>query len=212
LRVTRADLSGVAAEMVEGPLPSLRLRTDLVVTGGGTMVVDAMEWTSPGGPLGRLADLTVGRGIALRVLQARAQAITRRAGELATARVVVGAAIVRDGRLLAQQRDFPADAAGKWELPGGRVDPGETDADALVRECVEELGVTVRVGEQVGPDVPLKTDLLLRIFTGVLDGPGEPEAVEHRDLRWVSAEELDALDWLPADRALLPDLRRVVGP
>src|SRR5690606_41296970 len=72
---------------------------------------------------------------------------TRRSSDLA--------AIVRAGRLLAQQRGYPDHLAGQWELPGGRVEPGETEVDALVRECVEELGVQVRVGDRVGPDVPL---------------------------------------------------------
>nr|WP_285752899.1 (deoxy)nucleoside triphosphate pyrophosphohydrolase [Lentzea sp. NBRC 105346] len=125
------------------------------------------------------------------------------------ARVVVGAAIVRDGKLLAQQRAYPESHAGQWELPGGRVEPGETPADALVRECLEELGVAVVVGEQVGPDVPLKTDLLLRIFAAKLDG-GEPEALEHKALRWLTAGELVDLDWLPADRLLVADLEHLL--
>ncbi|XVV04692.1 NUDIX domain-containing protein [Actinosynnema sp. CA-248983] len=205
LLVTRADLTGVSAELVGGPLPRFVLLTDLLHTGGGTMVVDSVEWTSPGGPLGRLADVIVGRGLALRVLEARAEAVASRSRELLAARVVVGAAIVRDGLLLAQQRSYPAEAAGKWELPGGRVEAGESDLDAVVRECAEELGVTVVAGDQVGPDVPLRQDLLLRIYRADLV-TGEPAAHDHRDVRWVGAAELDALDWLPADRVLLPAL------
>jgi 8-oxo-dGTP diphosphatase len=123
LVVTRADTTGVSAELVNGPLPRFTLVTDLLHTGGGTMVVDSVEWTSPGGPFGRLADVVVGRGLALKVLEARAAAVSARSIELLHARVVVGAAIIRDGQLLAQQRSYPPDAAGKWELPGGRVEP-----------------------------------------------------------------------------------------
>ncbi|MGC7097150.1 (deoxy)nucleoside triphosphate pyrophosphohydrolase [Amycolatopsis lurida] len=121
-------------------------------------------------------------------------------------KTVVGAAIVRDGKLLAQQRAWPADAAGKWELPGGRVEPDESEVDALRRECVEELDVAISVGERVGPDVPLPGGSVLRIYAAVLSGEAEPRAVEHRNLRWLGADELSDLDWLPADRVLIPDL------
>ncbi|QFU86293.1 (deoxy)nucleoside triphosphate pyrophosphohydrolase [Amycolatopsis sp. YIM 10] len=121
-------------------------------------------------------------------------------------KTVVGAAIVRDGKLLAQQRAWPADAAGKWELPGGRVEPDESEVDALRRECVEELDVAISVGERVGPDVPLPGGSVLRIYAALLDAAAEPRAVEHRNLRWLGADELSDLDWLPADRVLIPDL------
>ncbi|MBB5956218.1 8-oxo-dGTP diphosphatase [Saccharothrix tamanrassetensis] len=211
LLVTRADTTGVSAELVGGPLPRFVLITDLLHTGGGTMVVDSVEWTSPGGPFGRLADVVVGRGLALKVLQARASAVSARSRQLVGAKVVVGAAIVRDGLLLAQQRGYPEHQAGCWELPGGRVDPGEDDHTAVVRECDEELGVAVVPGEQVGPDVPLQADHLLRVFRADLVR-GEPQALDHRAVRWVGAAELDGLDWLPADRVLLPALHELLEP
>ncbi len=125
---------------------------------------------------------------------------------LVTTRVIVGAAIVRSGSVLAQQRSYPAEAAGLWELPGGRVEPGESDALALRRECAEELGVTVRVGSRVGPEVDLPGGSVLRIYAAEMAGDGEPHPVEHRALRWLTAAELDTVEWLPADRVLLPDL------
>lgn len=205
LTVTRADLSGVSAA---GDF--LELHTDLVVTGAGTMVVDRVGWTTVGGVVGRFADVTVGRGMALRVLQKRSALLAERCAELREARVVVGAAIVRDGRLLAQQRAFPESHAGQWELPGGRVEAGEKPEDALVRECEEELGVAVVVGEQVGPDVPLKKDVVLRIYAAALGG-GEPEALEHNAVRWLTADELSGVDWLPADRVLVPALQSLLN-
>ncbi|WP_083844779.1 NUDIX domain-containing protein [Saccharomonospora cyanea] len=127
------------------------------------------------------------------------------------ATVVVGAAVVRDGCLLVQQRAFPVEVAGRWELPGGRVEPGESDVDAVRRECVEELGVDVVVGGRVGADVPLPNGMVLRVYSATLRETGaEPRAVEHRALRWVSAAEVSELDWLPADRALVPALLALV--
>jgi 8-oxo-dGTP diphosphatase len=137
--------------------------------------------------------------------------VAARAPRLAGATVVVGAAIVRDGRLLAQQRAYPAEAAGRWELAGGRVEPGETDAQAVRRECEEELGVLVEPGDPVGPDVVLGDGkLLLRVYSAELADGTEPTAREHRGVRWLGAEELDTVDWLPADRVLLPALHRRV--
>jgi 8-oxo-dGTP diphosphatase len=128
-------------------------------------------------------------------------------------RVVVGAAIVRDRRLLAQQRAWPASHAGRWELPGGRVEHGESDADALVRECAEELGVRVAPGERVGEDVPLPGGRsVLRIYAATLADPSaEPHAVEHRALRWLDAADLTTVDWLDADRMLVPWLHALLA-
>ncbi|WP_026422394.1 (deoxy)nucleoside triphosphate pyrophosphohydrolase [Actinokineospora inagensis] len=123
--------------------------------------------------------------------------------------VVVGTAIVGDRGLLAQERAFPPETAGKWEVPGGRVEPGETEEEAVRRECWEELGVTVKVGERVGPDVPLHGDYVLRVYAArIVDG--EPVAREHRSLRWLNSTELTAVDWLPADLVLLPALRALL--
>lgn len=205
LAVTRADLSGVSAA---GEF--LELHTDLVVTGAGTMVIDRVGWTTVGGVVGRFADVTVGRGMALRVLEKRSALLAQRCAELGEADVVVGAAIVRGGRLLAQQRAFPESHAGQWELPGGRVEPDEKPEEALVRECVEELGATIVIHDQVGPDVPLKKDLVLRVFAAEL-ADGEPEALEHNAVRWLTADELPELDWLPADRVLVPALQDLLN-
>ncbi|MFD8494449.1 (deoxy)nucleoside triphosphate pyrophosphohydrolase [Amycolatopsis sp. NPDC059657] len=124
--------------------------------------------------------------------------------------MIVGAAVVRDGALLAQQRAWPADHAGQWELPGGRVEPGETEGVALYRECQEELDVDIIVGGRVGPDVALPGGKVLRIYAASLLS-GEPRAVEHKALRWLTPDDLTDVDWLPADRELLPDLRLLLA-
>ena len=120
--------------------------------------------------------------------------------------VVVGAAIVSGGKVLAQQRGYPPSAAGRWELPGGRVEPGEDDRAALARECLEELGVRVEVGERVGPEVTLRAGLVLRIYRASLVA-GTPHPYDHQAVRWVSVSDVDSVDWLPADRAIVPWLR-----
>jgi 8-oxo-dGTP diphosphatase len=119
---------------------------------------------------------------------------------------VVGAAIVRRGALLAARRTGPAATAGRWELPGGKVEPGESPEDALVREIAEELGCTVVVTDWLERSVPVRPGLTLRVAVAHLVD-GLPEPVEHDELRWLDADELDDVDWLEADRPFLPDLR-----
>ncbi len=123
-------------------------------------------------------------------------------------RVIVAAIIITDGRVLACERSAPPEVAGRWEFPGGKVEPGETDQEALARECDEELGVRVEVGERVGPDVSLAHGrAVLRVFrVSLLDG-GEPQALEHSAMRWLAADELDSVPWLPADRPIVRELR-----
>jgi 8-oxo-dGTP diphosphatase len=115
--------------------------------------------------------------------------------------------IVTDGRVLACERSAPPEAAGRWEFPGGKVEPGESDAEALARECAEELGVRVEVGERVGPDVPLAHGrAVLRVYAvRLLDGD-VPRALEHTAMRWLAAGELHSVPWLPADRPIVAEL------
>ena len=123
---------------------------------------------------------------------------------------VVAAAIVDPGpppRLLAAQRGYPAALAGRWELPGGKVEPGEGDVAALIRECREELGVTIAVRHRIGADLPaVDPSMELRTWWAVIVA-GEPRPHEHSDLRWLAADEVDGVDWLPADRPLVAPLR-----
>ncbi|GAA4694349.1 hypothetical protein Prum_049980 [Phytohabitans rumicis] len=94
-----------------------------------------------------------------------------------------------------------------WEFPGGKVEPGETDVEALIRECEEELGVRVAVGDRVGGDVLLGHGrAVLRVFAArLLDGE-QPQALEHAELRWLAADQLDSVQWLPADAPIVTAL------
>jgi len=145
-------------------------------------------------------------------LDAYAAAAERRALDVVQ---VVGAALLDGSRVLVAQRSGgPFD--GQWEFPGGKVEPGESDRAALVRECQEELGVGIDPGAFVG-EVVLDGVVgggapgasTLRIWSARIV-QGEPVAHEHAQLRWVGAGELDDLDWIRADRPLLPAVRRLL--
>jgi 8-oxo-dGTP diphosphatase len=124
---------------------------------------------------------------------------------------VVGAAIVRDGRVLAARRTRPASAAGRWEFPGGKVEPGESPAAALVREVAEELGCTIAVDAWLPGSVPIGDTHELRVATAVLVD-GDPEPTEHDRLRWLDADALDDVDWLEPDRPFLAALAGMMQP
>jgi 8-oxo-dGTP diphosphatase len=123
--------------------------------------------------------------------------------------IVVGAAIIKDGRLLAAQRAEPPELAGGWEFPGGKVDPGEADEDALIRECREEIGVEITLRERVGGDWRLSATAVLRVWTAELV-KGDPRPLEHLALRWLAAHELHDVAWLKADLPVVDAVRAYV--
>jgi 8-oxo-dGTP diphosphatase len=123
--------------------------------------------------------------------------------------VVVGAAIVRDGRLLAARRTAPSSAAGRWEFPGGKVEPGETETASLVREVEEELGVRIRVERWLAGSEQIGERYVLRVALAVLE-EGDPVPTEHDQLRWLATDELEAVDWLDGDRPFLTELSHLL--
>ncbi|MFB9235256.1 (deoxy)nucleoside triphosphate pyrophosphohydrolase [Plantactinospora siamensis] len=126
--------------------------------------------------------------------------------------VVVGAAILSAGRVLACERAAPPETAGRWEFPGGKVEPGEAEEDAVIRECAEELGVQVEVSARVGGDVRMAHGrAVLRVYRARLVGTAQPRALEHAALRWLALGELDSVPWLPADRPIVAALRPLLG-
>lgn len=120
---------------------------------------------------------------------------------------MVAAAIVRDGRLLVAQRPLHKREGGKWELPGGKVEPGESEQGALVREIREELLCEVtadlRIGEGTIGDVRLCAWLCSLV-------DGEPTRTEHIELRWLTPDAVAGMDWAAADVPLLAALRDVL--
>ncbi len=125
-----------------------------------------------------------------------------------TVRVVVGGALCHEGRLLAARRSAPPELAGRWELPGGKAEPGESVPEALVRELREELGVEAEPLERIPGEWPLKPGLVLHVWTARLVS-GEPAPLEdHDELRWLGPEELESVDWLDQDRPAVAEAGR----
>lgn len=112
--------------------------------------------------------------------------------------------------MLASRRTEPPALAGYWEFPGGKVEPGETDEQALVREIREELGVAIDIGARLGGDLPIGVAGVLRVYTGRIIA-GEPELRDHDEHRWLGVGELDEVRWLPVDLPLVDELRRLLG-
>ncbi|MHA6762701.1 (deoxy)nucleoside triphosphate pyrophosphohydrolase [Streptacidiphilus sp. PAMC 29251] len=119
-------------------------------------------------------------------------------------RIVVGGALLARGQVLAARRSAPAEVAGRWEFPGGKVEAGETPAQALVRELREELGVEARALARIPGAWPVRAGLELHIWTAELVSGTPAPLQDHSELRWLSAAELDDVDWLDQDRFALP--------
>ena len=120
---------------------------------------------------------------------------------------VAAAAVVRHGRVLAARRVSPVEVAGGWELPGGKVEPGESAVVAVVRELREELACDVRVVEQLPGRASIGAGHELTVYLAQLVA-GSPLPHEHDAWRWLGPEELDELPWLPSNRPFLPELRQ----
>ncbi|MEU1517311.1 (deoxy)nucleoside triphosphate pyrophosphohydrolase [Streptomyces sp. NPDC005811] len=115
--------------------------------------------------------------------------------------VVVGAALLDAGRLLAARRSAPPELAGRWELPGGKVEPGERPEAALVRELREELGVDTEAVERVPGEWPLRAPYVLQVWTARLcPGSAAPAPLQdHDELRWLTPDEIWDVPWLDQD-------------
>ena len=121
---------------------------------------------------------------------------------------VVAALVAEEGKFMICQRPAHKARGLLWEFVGGKVEPGETKAEALVRECREELGVTVAPGpvymvvDHVYPDITIH----LTLFRAAI-AAGRPRRLEHADIRFIAPEEISRYDFCPADGAILKRIR-----
>ena len=121
---------------------------------------------------------------------------------------VVAALIWDENRFLACQRPAHKARGLLWEFVGGKVEPGETKEQALIRECQEELAVTVAVQDvfmevdHVYPDLTVH----LTLFNASI-AEGIPQKIEHNDFRWITMEEIDQYEFCPADEEILRRLK-----
>ena len=122
---------------------------------------------------------------------------------------VVAALIWRDEKFMICQRPAHKARGLLWEFVGGKVEKGESREQALIRECREELDITVSVGEvfmdvtHEYPDICVH----LTLFNSII-AQGEPKKIEHNDIRWITPKEIDAYEFCPADEVILQKIKK----
>lgn len=122
---------------------------------------------------------------------------------------VVAALIWDKNRFMICQRPAHKARGSLWEFVGGKVEPGESKEEALIRECREELGVTVDVGEifmEVTHQYPDITVHLTLFSASIREGV--PQKLEHQDIRWITAKEIGQYAFCPADTKILEKLKK----
>ena len=123
---------------------------------------------------------------------------------------VVAALIWEGDRFLACQRPAHKARGLLWEFVGGKVEPGESLENALIRECREELDITVAPRDVFMEVIHEYPDLTVRLtlFNAVI-AEGTPKALEHHDIRWITVQEIDGLEFCPADEEILKKLKEM---
>ena len=123
---------------------------------------------------------------------------------------VVAAIIIEDGKLFTTQRGYGPFKDG-WEFPGGKMEAGETREQALERELWEELAIKTKAEKFIKTiefDYP-EFHLTMHCFlTRILEGT--PKLLEHENAKWVTKEEIDSVDWLPADLEIIEDVKQLL--
>ena len=123
---------------------------------------------------------------------------------------VVAALIGNKNQFLICQRPANKARGLLWEFVGGKVEPGETKEQALIRECQEELAVTLDVGDVFMDVIHEYPDLTvhLTLFNASIQS-GIPQKLEHNDIRWITVDEIDQYDFCPADEEILTRLKTI---
>ena len=123
---------------------------------------------------------------------------------------VVAALIWKDGRFMICQRPAHKARGLLWEFVGGKTEPGETMETALVRECREELDITVAVGELFTQVIHEYPDIMIRLtLFHCTIADGEPQLLEHNDLKWIHPSEIPNFDFCPADKDILALIQEI---
>ena len=121
----------------------------------------------------------------------------------------VVAALIWDGnKFMICQRPAHKARALLWEFVGGKVEPGETKEQALIRECQEELAITLSVGDEVMDVIHEYPDIMvhLTLFNATI-AEGEPQKLEHNDIKWITPSEISDYEFCPADEEILKEIR-----
>ena len=123
---------------------------------------------------------------------------------------VVAALIWEGDRFLACQRPAHKARGLLWEFVGGKVEPGESREEALIRECREELDITIAPWDVFLTVIHEYPDLTVRLtlFNASIIS-GDPKLLEHNDLRWITVQEIDSLEFCPADEEILKKMKEL---
>lgn len=122
---------------------------------------------------------------------------------------VVGAILLRDNKILCAKRGQSKFLANLWEFPGGKIEPGETPQEALIRELQEELLITVQVNKSPFEVTTHEYDFGIVTLTTFICHliSGKPQITEHEEVRWLHPNELNQLEWAPAD---IPAVKKIM--
>ena len=124
---------------------------------------------------------------------------------------VIAAIILKEGKVLIAQRAQGQNLAGKWEFPGGKVEPGESPEECLVREIREELGIKIEVDEFFGESVYRYDTVVIKLLAyKAVYVDGEYKLTVHSQIKWVKPDELDNYDLAPADIAFVKKLKEII--
>lgn len=126
---------------------------------------------------------------------------------------VVAALIWKENQFLICQRPAHKGCGLLWEFPGGKVEPGETGEQALIRECREELDVRLKVGREFMQVVHTYPDITVHLTLYCAEiAEGDPKLLEHADMRWIDTSEITEYLFCPADVEILEKIRREYEP